>query len=97
MPVVQGVSESEAALLDHGDKGHLLLSVHWALKAVAAAFLAVRLYCKVSYKRGLWWDDWILIGTWVRFTYIPLCHCHLSVLRNFSILGLQPITNHPQR
>jgi len=86
MPVVQGVSESEAALLDHGDKGHLLLSVHWALTAVAAAFLAVRLYCKVSYKRGLWWDDWILIGALVRF-YLPT-HLSLSSFSSYHISNL---------
>lgn len=44
----------------------MLVSVSWGLTALASAFLGLRLYCKFSTRRGLWWDDRILIAAWVR-------------------------------
>lgn len=38
----------------------------WCLHVGATAFLAARLYTKLKKKLGLWWDDYILITTWVR-------------------------------
>jgi len=37
----------------------------WLLTALSAAFLALRVYCKFLRHRGLWWDDYILIASWV--------------------------------
>ncbi|KAK4192345.1 hypothetical protein QBC35DRAFT_374073 [Podospora australis] len=37
----------------------------WLLTAISAAFLALRVYCKFLRHRGLWWDDHILIASWV--------------------------------
>jgi hypothetical protein len=37
----------------------------WFLTAVSSAFLALRVYCKFLRHRGLWWDDYLLIGSWV--------------------------------
>ncbi|KAK4031333.1 hypothetical protein C8A01DRAFT_51553 [Parachaetomium inaequale] len=42
----------------------MLVSVSWGLTALASAFLGLRLYCKLNIRRGLWWDDWILIAAW---------------------------------
>ncbi|KAI1180664.1 hypothetical protein F4777DRAFT_528844 [Nemania sp. FL0916] len=42
--------------------GVLLNAVNWTLTALAAVFLSLRLYCKLSRGRGLWWDDHILIA-----------------------------------
>ena len=42
----------------------------WLLTALSAAFLALRVYCKFLRHRGLWWDDHILIASWVS----GLCH-----------------------
>jgi hypothetical protein len=38
----------------------------WLLTALSAIFLALRVYCKFLRHRGLWWDDHILIASWVR-------------------------------
>lgn len=38
----------------------------WLLTALSAMFLALRVYCKFLRHRGLWWDDYILIASWVR-------------------------------
>lgn len=38
----------------------------WLLTAISATFLGLRVYCKFLRRRGLWWDDYILIASWVR-------------------------------
>jgi hypothetical protein len=38
----------------------------WALQIGATAFLSARLGAKLTRRHGLWWDDYILITTWVR-------------------------------
>lgn len=37
----------------------------WTLYAGATVFLALRLWCKITRRRGLWWDDYILVVSWV--------------------------------
>ena len=38
----------------------------WTLTAISAVFIALRMYCKFKTHRGIWWDDAILIISWVR-------------------------------
>src|SRR5690348_16080880 len=64
MPVSAApLSPEEYALADHSSRGGMLLSAQWALTSFAAAFLALRVYVKMSLKIGLWWDDWLLIAS----------------------------------
>ncbi|KAI1660847.1 hypothetical protein F4813DRAFT_386257 [Daldinia decipiens] len=44
--------------------GPILNASNWTLTALAGIFLGLRVYCKLSRKRGLWWDDHILILAW---------------------------------
>lgn len=37
----------------------------WTLFATTTTFLAARLWCKTTRRHGLWWDDHILIFSWV--------------------------------
>lgn len=37
----------------------------WLLFVGATAFLGMRLWCKLDRRTGLWWDDRILIASWV--------------------------------
>ncbi|KAK1779635.1 hypothetical protein QBC45DRAFT_392316 [Copromyces sp. CBS 386.78] len=37
----------------------------WFLTALAALFLGLRIYCKRYRVRGLWWDDHVLIISWI--------------------------------
>lgn len=37
----------------------------WCLFAFATIFLGLRVYCKFRRNRGLWWDDYVLIASWV--------------------------------
>jgi hypothetical protein len=45
--------------------GPVIVGVSWFLFAFCSCFLALRLYAKLSRAHGLWWDDWILIFSWV--------------------------------
>ncbi|KAK0648575.1 hypothetical protein B0T16DRAFT_325546 [Cercophora newfieldiana] len=47
---------------DYGPQVNFII---WLLTAVSAAFLALRVYCKFLRHRGLWWDDHVLIASWV--------------------------------
>ncbi|EAQ82895.1 hypothetical protein CHGG_11071 [Chaetomium globosum CBS 148.51] len=47
------------------DFGPQINLVIWLLTALSSAFLAMRVYCKFLRHRGLWWDDYLLIGSWV--------------------------------
>lgn len=44
----------------------------WCLQAGATAFLAARLWTKLTRRHGVWWDDYILMTTWVRKDYHTL-------------------------
>lgn len=45
----------------------------WSLFVGATAFLALRLGCKLHRRTGLWWDDHILVASWVS-DYFPSRH-----------------------
>jgi hypothetical protein len=47
------------------DNGPLMVGVAWTLTLMAGAFLGVRIYAKLSRKQRLWWDDYVLIISWV--------------------------------
>jgi hypothetical protein len=37
----------------------------WGLFAGASAFLALRIWIKITRRHGLWYDDYILLASWV--------------------------------
>ncbi|KAI0174031.1 hypothetical protein BJ166DRAFT_574367 [Pestalotiopsis sp. NC0098] len=47
------------------DRGIETLGVIWSLTGASGIILVLRVYCKFSRHRGLWWDDYILILAWV--------------------------------
>ncbi|KAI0100309.1 hypothetical protein GGR51DRAFT_533145 [Nemania sp. FL0031] len=51
--------------LDHDDFGPSVEACIWALVVLATGWLALRLYLKYCKHRGLWWDDYVLIISWV--------------------------------
>ncbi len=59
------LTPDELALLPHDDRGPTLCGVSWLLTVLASGFLTLRIYCKFIGRRTLWWDDWILIASWV--------------------------------
>jgi len=56
-------------LLPHDDRGGAILAAHWFLTGLATVFLALRIYCKRISRLRLWWDDWVLIAAWVRWSW----------------------------
>lgn len=51
-----------AANQPHDNLGPNLNTAVWILTGAALIFLSLRLYCKLSIRRGLWWDDYVLIA-----------------------------------
>lgn len=49
-----------------GNRGQEIDIALWMLTCIAFLFLILRLYCKSYRHKDLWWDDWILILSWVR-------------------------------
>ena len=47
------------------DYGPIIVGVTWWLTFFSGSFLALRIYAKLSRHQGLWWDDHILILSWV--------------------------------
>jgi len=58
----------ELALLPHDNQGIKMNVVSWSLQIFASLFVALRVYCKFTRKRGLWWDDYILLAAWICLT-----------------------------
>ena len=58
----------QLATFPHDNAGPRLLSSIWPLLGLAALFLGLRIYCKVSRHNRLWWDDYVLIASWVSCT-----------------------------
>lgn len=53
---------AELASKDRSKKVQIVI---WLLIALSGLFLALRVYCKFLRHRGLWWDDNLLIASWV--------------------------------
>ncbi|KAH8193637.1 hypothetical protein TruAng_012196 [Truncatella angustata] len=51
--------------MDIPDRGPQLLAVTWTLLVLSLLLLILRLYCKFLRHRGLWWDDHVLIASWI--------------------------------
>ena len=59
------LTPEQLALLPHDDRGPTLFDISWLLTVLASGFLTLRIYCKFISHKALWWDDWILIASWV--------------------------------
>jgi hypothetical protein len=51
--------------LPHDNYGPSLNAGVWVLTATAAVFLVLRLYCKFLRRKSLWWDDYVLLASFV--------------------------------
>jgi hypothetical protein len=66
MTAFLGARGTEAADLHPAEQPHDNLGPNfnvaiWILTGAAFVFLCLRLYCKIHIRRGLWWDDYVLI------------------------------------
>lgn len=62
---MNATQEAELLRLASQDHGPVILGVVWFLCVFSAGFLVLRLYAKFSRRQGLWWDDYILILSWL--------------------------------
>lgn len=46
-------------------RGVTIISVLWPMTALALVFLSLRIYTKILRSRLLWWDDYLIIFSWV--------------------------------
>lgn len=51
------------------DYGPTINAVIWSQVGASLFFLCLRLYCKFKKRSGLWWDDHVLIASWVRSVF----------------------------
>jgi len=56
----------QLAMLPHDDLGTKINVAIWIMIGFSTTFLALRIYCKFLRHNGLWWDDYVLIASWVR-------------------------------
>lgn len=69
-PTMRSSSTPEQlALLPHNNAGPKLLASVWVLWALAASFTFLRMFCKLTTQRRLWWDDYVLAVAWIRYAY----------------------------
>ncbi|KAK0623837.1 hypothetical protein B0T14DRAFT_425921 [Immersiella caudata] len=67
-PGIIPLTPAQLAALPHDDAGPHLVRTIWILIGISLVFLLLRLYAKFFRHRGLWWDDYILIGAWLCIT-----------------------------
>jgi len=77
----------QLALLPHDDRGPALVATSWCLTGFASVFLALRIYCKflARGRRGLWWDDWILIAAWALLVIDAALATHMVVRYKYGL------------
>ena len=61
-PVIGDASEN---------RGPRLLATTWTLTAFAAIFLGLRIASKLWRRKALWWDDYVLVVSWVSLLRSP--------------------------
>lgn len=49
-----------------------ILGLVWTMTAVAAAFLGLRVMVKLRSRKGLWWDDHLLVASWLMLTLFAI-------------------------
>ncbi|KAJ3529672.1 hypothetical protein NM208_g9654 [Fusarium decemcellulare] len=62
------------------NRGTRLLASCWSMTAAAAVLLFLRIYCKLWRGRGLWWDDHLLIASWVALSIAVSINTYLVSL-----------------
>ncbi|KAL5603913.1 hypothetical protein FOVSG1_006663 [Fusarium oxysporum f. sp. vasinfectum] len=72
-------SDVQAEDLPHDSRGPTLLAIFWSAVASSAMILGLRLYCKIRTGRGLWWDDYIALSSWVSLVIFISLETYLVV------------------
>ncbi|KAK4157290.1 hypothetical protein C8A00DRAFT_40266 [Chaetomidium leptoderma] len=74
------LTPKELAALPHDNAAPKMIASIWSLVAVATAFLILRIYCRLLKRQSLWWDDAILIASWVCIVIESSLLTHITTL-----------------
>lgn len=45
--------------------GAYINAIGWLLLSLAGIVVGARIWAKISARKGLWWDDYIVVAAWV--------------------------------
>ncbi|KAI1342947.1 hypothetical protein F5Y15DRAFT_428909 [Xylariaceae sp. FL0016] len=77
--------------LPHDDVGAQVNVCIWSLAILAAGWLVLRIYCKYIRHRGLWWDDYLLIASWVSLALANVSSSYsISIGFGHQIYDIEP-------
>lgn len=62
------LTSASAAGLPHDNYGPQLVVLSCTLVLASALCLVLRILLKISHRRGLWWDDYLLVASWIVLT-----------------------------
>jgi hypothetical protein len=71
-PVPLETRQADIPGLPHDNYGPHFNAAIWVLTGLAAVFLALRMYCKRIRRKNLWWDDLVLIASFVSLVIFPV-------------------------
>ncbi|KAI5919034.1 hypothetical protein F4810DRAFT_525472 [Camillea tinctor] len=62
------------------NNGPRLMAACWSLAGAALVFLILRIYCKLWRGRGLWWDDHLMIASWIALLIAVSINTYITTL-----------------
>ncbi|KAL1893748.1 hypothetical protein Sste5346_006251 [Sporothrix stenoceras] len=62
------LTSASAAGLPHDNYGPQLVVLSCTLVLASSLFLVLRILLKINHHRGLWWDDFLLVASWIVLT-----------------------------
>ncbi|KZL85872.1 hypothetical protein CI238_11171 [Colletotrichum incanum] len=74
------------------DYGPTINAVIWSQVGLSAFFLGLRLYCKFKKRSGLWWDDHVLIASWITLLIsVALTSLNISLGFGKHVYQINPV------
>ena len=77
----------DRANLPHDNYGPSVNVIIWVLTGAAGLFLALRMFCKYIRGKKMWWDDYVLIASFVR-SPSSLIFWNLPFINQYWLLGV---------
>jgi hypothetical protein len=78
-PLFGRADDDEGSSNQHNEAPATLGTI-WPLIVMAALFIWLRIYCKFRRHRGLWWDDYALVASWIAIFINVAIHTHRVTL-----------------
>lgn len=78
-----GTSSYKAEIPDNGPRA---MKAVWSLFAFATVFILLRLYSKARRRNTLWWDDYVLLASWI-FFFVACVQLSINIRGGFGRPG----------